>query len=89
MSKKINLLFVMIIAAGTLLAQNQNFDLLPLSIMEKQQLATLPELKLPPQYANKDLPLEVDNSSLSYYPGIFLQGGLCCGQAAAIALGFG
>lgn len=89
MSKKINLLFVMIIAAGTLLAQNQNFDLLPLSIMEKQQLATLPELKLPPQYANKDLPLEVDNSSLSYYPGIFLQGGLSCGQAAAIALGFG
>ncbi|HOY40113.1 MAG TPA: hypothetical protein PLK75_12520, partial [Bacteroidales bacterium] len=60
----------------------------PISEKEQIELAGMPQLTLPSQYKNKTLPVEIDNSTLIYYPPIFLQAGLCCGQAAAIALGY-
>ncbi|NLA25413.1 MAG: hypothetical protein GX879_10655, partial [Bacteroidales bacterium] len=62
-------------------------NLLQLSLQEQEQLKTLPLLKLPPQYKTKSLPIEVDNSLLPYYPGLFLQSGLSCGQVAAVSIG--
>ena len=59
-----------------------------LSSKEKTQLASLPELKLPPNYRNKSIPYEVDNTTQACYSGLFLQSGLCCGQAASVGNGF-
>ncbi|MDD2634232.1 MAG: T9SS type A sorting domain-containing protein [Bacteroidales bacterium] len=59
-----------------------------LSTKQKIELASLPELKLPIHYKNKSVPYEVDNTIQSCYPGLFLQGGLSCGQAACVGIGF-
>lgn len=76
-------------------AQNQLPDekfrpdtLNPLSQKEETLLRSLPELKLPPQYKNTSLPAEVDNSTQPYMRDMFTQGGLDCGQAASVAIGF-
>lgn len=88
MKKAFFLATVFVLTVTLLHSQGIHPDLIPLSVSEQQQMTGLPELKLPPQYQNKSLPVEVDNSALMYYPGLFLQGGLSCGQAAAITLGF-
>lgn len=59
-----------------------------LSVKEKVELMSLPELKMPASYKNKSTPLEVDNTTKTCYPGLFLQSGLSCGQAACVGLGF-
>lgn len=62
--------------------------LLPLTSKEKQELLSLPKLKLPDTHKNKAIPIEVDNSLKMYYPGIFNQSGLSCGQVACVGFGF-
>lgn len=59
-----------------------------LTIEEKIQLQTLPLLTMPESYKNKSIPYSVDNTTKIYYPGLFLQTGPSCGQAAAVSLGF-
>ena len=51
-------------------------------------LKKLPELKLPPEYRNRDLPVVVDNSEQPYLRPVFNQEQYCCGQAAGIAYNF-
>jgi len=60
----------------------------PLTTKEQQKLQMLPELKLPAQFKNTEIPYAVDNSTQSYMRDIFNQSGLDCGQAAAVAIGF-
>ena len=59
-----------------------------LSVKQQIELASLPELKLPMHYKTKSIPHEVDNTTQSCYPGLFLQGGMSCGQAACVGIGF-
>ncbi|MDD4150087.1 MAG: hypothetical protein PHE33_08665, partial [Bacteroidales bacterium] len=59
-----------------------------LSLKQKIELASLPELKLPKNYRNKSTPYEVDNTTQSCYSGLFLQSNLSCGQVACVANGF-
>ncbi|MCK9255508.1 MAG: T9SS type A sorting domain-containing protein [Bacteroidales bacterium] len=59
-----------------------------LSLKERFELMSLPDLKLPSAYKNKSIPIEVDNSLKIYYPGMFHQNGLSCGQVACVGFGF-
>jgi hypothetical protein len=59
-----------------------------LSPQEEMQLRSLPELRLPPGYGNRDLPYTVDNSTQIYMRPVFNQDQYCCGQAAAIGYNF-
>ncbi|HOZ29549.1 MAG TPA: hypothetical protein PLL66_01410, partial [Bacteroidales bacterium] len=63
-------------------------DLPVLSNKQIFELSSLPELKLPANYKNKSIPYEVDNTTQTCYSGLFLQSGLCCGQAACVGNGF-
>jgi hypothetical protein len=63
-------------------------ELKALSIVQQQQIQSLPELKLPAIYINRNLPYAVDNSIQPYMRSVFNQSGLDCGQAAAVAIGF-
>ena len=77
---------------GNLSAQEENREgnwfLTPLSPQEEIQLQSLPELKLPAGYANRDLPSVVDNSVQIYMRPAYQQAGLCCGQASCIGYNF-
>jgi len=50
--------------------------------------ASLPVLKLPENYRNRDLPVNVDNSQLPYFRPIFNQSSLECGQASGVGYTF-
>lgn len=56
----------------------------PLTKAEQFELSSLPELRLPDSYREKELPYEVDNTTQSCYSGLFHQSGLSCGQAAMV-----
>jgi hypothetical protein len=64
------------------------FILMPLSPQEEIMLQSLPELKMPPGYANRDLPYMVDNSQHIYMRPAYQQDGLSCGQASSIGYNF-
>ena len=49
---------------------------------------SLPELKLPDSYRNRDFPVRVDNSEKPYFREIFNQSDLECGQASGVAYNF-
>jgi len=49
---------------------------------------SLPVLKLPENYRNRDLPVNVDNSQLPYFRPIFNQTSLECGQASGVGYAF-
>ena len=92
--KKHSIFFFLFLFCLSLAAQqqleniNSPFELKPLSIEEEMALKKLPELKLPEQYKNKNLPAVVDNSTQPYMRQVFQQSGLCCGQAAGIGYNF-
>ena len=50
--------------------------------------ASLPILKLPENYKNREIPVNVDNSLLPYFRPIFNQTSLECGQASGVAYAF-
>jgi hypothetical protein len=68
--------------------REETYILMPLSSAEEAMLQALPELKLPPGYANRDLPYMVDNSTQIYMRPAYQQAGLCCGQASCIGYNF-
>ena len=86
------LLPALLLLAGSLNAQEDQlppqYQLKALTMQEELQLMNLPELKMPPGYANRDLPAVVDNSTQPCMRPVFNQAGLSCGQAAGIAYGF-
>ena len=49
---------------------------------------SLPVLKLPEEYKNRNLPVVVDNSELPYFRPIFNQVSMECGQASAVGYTF-
>jgi hypothetical protein len=65
-----------------------SFMLMPLSPQEEVQLQSLPELKPPAGFAERDLPAAVDNSTQIYMRPVFQQDGLSCGQASSIGYNF-
>ena len=65
-----------------------SYILMPLSQKEEIQLQSLPELKMPPGYGNRDLPYMVDNSTHIYMRPAYQQAGLSCGQASSIGYNF-
>ncbi len=60
----------------------------PLTTQEIIQLQSLPELRMPAGYANRELPYMVDNSTQIYMRPVYNQDGLCCGQASSIGYNF-
>lgn len=69
-------------------APEETYLLSPLTPQEEMELMCLPELKLPAELANRDLPYMVDNSTQIYLRPAFQQAGLCCGQASSIGYNF-
>jgi hypothetical protein len=55
---------------------------------ELEFFKSLPELKLPETYRNRDFPIRVDNSEKPYFREIFNQSDLECGQASGVAYNF-
>ena len=91
--KKAFLYIILLLLAHNIFAQEKNINnnyesLKELTEKEKKDLQSLPFLKLPPEYQNKTIPYSVDNSNQIFYPGVFLQTGLSCGQAASVGIGF-
>ncbi len=60
----------------------------PLTPDEELMLMSLPELKVNPGYANRDLPAIVDNSTQTCMRPAYQQDGLSCGQASMIGYNF-
>jgi len=64
------------------------YILRPLSAVDEVQLMSLPELKPPAGFENRDLPYMVDNSTQMYMRPAYQQAGLSCGQASCIGYNF-
>ncbi len=47
-------------------------------------MSNLPEIKMPENYRNRDLPVSVDNSTFPWFRPIFAQESASCGQSAGI-----
>ena len=60
----------------------------PLTELEQLQLKALPVLQVPADYAIRELPAVVDNSTQPYMRPVFQQDQYCCGQASSIAYNF-
>jgi len=86
------LLLIATFYAGFSYSQEANregeYILMPLSPQEEIMLQSLPELKLPASYANRDLPYMVDNSQHTCMRPAYQQDGLSCGQASCIGYNF-
>ena len=90
--KSLFFISVLIICGFSVFSQKDNKtnqpELTALSSKQQVDLASLPELKMPLNYKNKSIPYEIDNTTQQCYSGLFLQAGLCCGQAASVGNGF-
>jgi hypothetical protein len=93
--KKIAFLIIIMVIATLLYSQQinkdiqkDNYELKSLSSKDLEDLSTLPVLKLPFTHKNKSLPAAVDNRTQIYFPPMFQQTGLSCGQVASVAYGF-
>ena len=51
-------------------------------------LVNLPEMRMPENYRNRDLPYKVDNSVFPYLRPVFNQDGASCGQAGGVGYHF-
>lgn len=65
-----------------------SFQLRPLTALEEIELMSVPELRLPSGFANRDLPAVVDNSANIHMRPAYQQDGLSCGQASMIGYNF-
>jgi len=74
------LLFIFLLG-GTLQAQVMQDELMTDDL---KKLKALPELKMPDNYAFKSLPVTKDNTTMPYFPEVFLQYGWSCNQASSI-----
>lgn len=63
-------------------------ELPPLTPLEQFELMNMPVMERPADYATRDLPPVVDNSTQVYMRPVFNQDGYSCGQAAGIAYNF-
>ena len=68
--------------------REENYILTPLSAKDEMMLQSLPELKLPAGYENRELPYMVDNSTQIYMRPAYQQDGLSCGQASLVGYAF-
>ena len=87
------IVLISVFVSSNLMAQkttcNYSIEGLPSpSQKELQELNSIPALQVNQSIHTKSLPISVDNSEEIYFPPLFLQAGLCCGQAAAVAFGF-
>lgn len=88
--KTTTLLFLTFLLLSNVKAQKNNniSELVPLSQLELQRLASIPDFPAHEMDASSTLPAMVDNSLLSFFRPLFNQSGLECGQAASIGLNF-
>ena len=68
--------------------REENYILTPLTPQDEIMLMSLPQLKLPADYANRELPYMVDNSTQIFMRPAYQQDGLSCGQASSIGYAF-
>ena len=96
MKKYFLCLFIVYIFHGGLFAQNNFFqdskkfaqDSYFLGPADSVLLCSYPELKLPDNYKNRELPYWHDNSQFPYLRPVFSQTGASCGQASGVAYNF-
>ncbi len=95
--KKFFLAIIFLSFLGTLTAQVKNVNPDPngepwivggWKELTKDEISKIPELKIPDNIKNKDLPASLDNSTLPYFRPVFSQTDGCCAQASGVAYNF-